>query len=181
MSPTEAGFFIFTAMSILTKLAREVIKVQWYYKQTLLAIEHRKWCVMQQTRKLRIIQRSALRPTDKVIKEIDTPQRFIPLGDSHVRDISTFGEHPVNRCLVKSVYRNKNIYAATLEGTDVEVLFRVDHAYSMFLTDNDRIRGIVLTYQKELQKIDFLSATVRAIQLSFDPVLYIECMPLDMP
>jgi hypothetical protein len=134
---------------------------------------------MQPARKLLIIQRSALRPTEVECKEYEYPQRFIPLGDGHVRDIYDCGQYPVSLCHVNNVH--ENVFSATFEDSETEVLFRIDPLYGVFLSDAKRERGVVLTYQREIEEIEYLTASVLAVQISFDPILYIECVPISAP
>jgi hypothetical protein len=107
-------------------------------------------------------------------------QRFIPQGNTHVRDTITRGERPVVQCRVKCIYPSKNIYVATLEDVGAEVLVRVDPEYAIFFTNEDRLVGIVLGHYKEFEDVDYLRTYAQAIQLSADPIVFVECRPINL-
>lgn len=132
--------------------------------------------------KILIIQKSISRPSGlEVVRIADRPERFIPLGSGYVRDIADCGQYPVELCTIKCVSRKENIYSATTNETDTEVWFQVGRAYERHLADTSRARGIVLTYQKEMETISYLTPVVQAIQISFDPIAYAECVPMEAP
>jgi hypothetical protein len=107
-------------------------------------------------------------------------QRFIPLGNTHVRDIVTRAERPVVQCRVSCIYPGKDIYVAKLEGVDAEILVRVDAKYAIFFANEDRLVGIVLGHYKEVEGVDYLTTVAQAIQLSADPIVFVECLPVDL-
>lgn len=130
--------------------------------------------------------------------------RFTHFCDGYVRDSETYRELPTHNCTLEKLPHTRGLYVATLDimprdtSSDSEetkrngsacdnreVLIRIDTVFTRQLHESgiDRMRRIVLRFEDDGDPTmpPYLVTHAVAIQLSFDPIVFIDGLPLFKP